>query len=142
MRFRNGERPPPQFADDDLSIEPPTKALANGFNDKVVQAQGAGLRPLRPHQARAIEELRASLASGKRRPMLQAPTGFGKTLTAAHIIQRLSKVRELQGDLVELGARQSGRRDSPSGSGAGSIAELLGLAEERRYARGLGLAPI
>jgi superfamily II DNA or RNA helicase len=46
------------------------------------------LRPLRPHQEHAFEALRASLASGKRRPMLQAPTGFGKTLTAAHIIQR------------------------------------------------------
>jgi DNA repair protein RadD len=46
------------------------------------------LRPLRPHQERALKALRASLASGKRRPMLQAPTGFGKTLTAAHIIRR------------------------------------------------------
>ena len=46
------------------------------------------LRPLRPHQERAIEALRRSLASGHRRPILQAPTGFGKTLTAAHIIQR------------------------------------------------------
>jgi superfamily II DNA or RNA helicase len=46
------------------------------------------MRPLRPHQERALEALRASLAAGKRRPMLQAPTGFGKTLTAAHIIQR------------------------------------------------------
>ena len=46
------------------------------------------LRPLRPHQERALELLRASLASGHHRPMLQAPTGFGKTLTAAHIIQR------------------------------------------------------
>jgi DNA repair protein RadD len=46
------------------------------------------LRPLRSHQDRALESLRASLASGHRRPMLQAPTGFGKTLIAAHIIQR------------------------------------------------------
>src|SRR5579871_3762604 len=46
------------------------------------------LRPLRPHQERALGSLRASLAAGHRRPMLQAPTGFGKTLTAAHIIQR------------------------------------------------------
>jgi superfamily II DNA or RNA helicase len=46
------------------------------------------LRRLWPHQDRALLELRASLASGKRRPMLQAPTGFGKTLTAAHIIAR------------------------------------------------------
>lgn len=46
------------------------------------------LRSLRPHQERALEALRASLAAGKRHPMLQAPTGFGKTLTAAHIIRR------------------------------------------------------
>jgi DNA repair protein RadD len=46
------------------------------------------MRPLWPHQERALEALRQSLLSGKRRPMLQAPTGFGKTLTAAHIIQR------------------------------------------------------
>jgi DNA repair protein RadD len=48
----------------------------------------AALRPLRPHQERALESLRSSLTCGHRRPMLQAPTGFGKTLTAAHIIQR------------------------------------------------------
>jgi DNA repair protein RadD len=46
------------------------------------------LRPLRPHQQRALDDLRVSLARGHRRPMLQAPTGFGKTLLAAHIIQR------------------------------------------------------
>ena len=46
------------------------------------------LRPLWPHQERALLALRAALASGRRRPMLQAPTGFGKTLTAAHIIAR------------------------------------------------------
>lgn len=46
------------------------------------------LRALWPHQDRALLELRASLAAGKRRPMLAAPTGFGKTLTAAHIIRR------------------------------------------------------
>jgi DNA repair protein RadD len=48
----------------------------------------SALRPLWDHQARALEDLRRSLLSGKRRPMLMAPTGFGKTLTAAHIIQR------------------------------------------------------
>jgi DNA repair protein RadD len=46
------------------------------------------LRPLRPYQQRALDALRASVAAGNRRPMLQAPTGFGKTLTAAHMIQR------------------------------------------------------
>jgi DNA repair protein RadD len=46
-----------------------------------------GLRPLRPHQERAVEALRASLRAGKRRPMLTMPTGAGKTLTAAWIIR-------------------------------------------------------
>jgi DNA repair protein RadD len=44
------------------------------------------LRPLREHQNRAIAGLRRSLSSGHRRPMLQMPTGSGKTLTAAHIV--------------------------------------------------------
>lgn len=45
-------------------------------------------RDLRPHQAKAIDMLRHSLAQGNRRVVLQAATGFGKTLTAAKIIER------------------------------------------------------
>ncbi|CAK0742698.1 Helicase conserved C-terminal domain-containing protein [uncultured Gammaproteobacteria bacterium] len=45
-------------------------------------------RQLRPHQADAIDALRASLASGKRRPLLMAPTGYGKTVLAGEIIRR------------------------------------------------------
>src|SRR5262249_434736 len=37
--------------------------------------------------AKAIEMLRQSLGSGSRRPVLQAPTGFGKTLLAAAVIE-------------------------------------------------------
>ncbi|MGD9658760.1 MAG: DEAD/DEAH box helicase family protein, partial [Methylocystis sp.] len=48
-------------------------------------ATSGALRPLRPHQAVAIEALRESLRAGHKRPLIQAPTGFGKTLTAAHI---------------------------------------------------------
>jgi DNA repair protein RadD len=44
-------------------------------------------RELRPHQVKAIEMLRQSLGSGKRRPVLQAPTGFGKTLLAAAVVE-------------------------------------------------------
>lgn len=44
------------------------------------------LKPLRPHQQRAIDLLRASLGSGHRRPMVQAPTGAGKTVIAASIV--------------------------------------------------------
>jgi len=45
------------------------------------------MRQLRPHQSEAIHALRQSLARGKRRPMLQLPTGAGKTITAATIIR-------------------------------------------------------
>lgn len=46
------------------------------------------MRDLRPHQAQAITSLRSALASGSRRPMLMAPTGAGKTVLAAAIIER------------------------------------------------------
>ena len=46
------------------------------------------LRQLRPHQEKAITMLEHALRSGKRRPMLQAPTGFGKTVVAAHLTNR------------------------------------------------------
>ena len=42
---------------------------------------------LRPHQDKAIEMLRQSLMEGKKRPILAAPTAFGKTITAAAIIK-------------------------------------------------------
>lgn len=41
---------------------------------------------LRDYQEAAIRNLRASLRSGKRRPVLQMPTGAGKTATAGAII--------------------------------------------------------
>jgi DNA repair protein RadD len=44
-------------------------------------------RELRPDQTKAMKMLRQSLGSGKRRPVLQAPTGFGKTLLAAAIVE-------------------------------------------------------
>ena len=43
------------------------------------------LRPLWPHQEQAIENLRAALRAGKTRPLLQAPTGAGKTTIAARM---------------------------------------------------------
>lgn len=41
---------------------------------------------LRPHQVAAVEQLRASIASGHRRPMVGLPTGSGKTIVAAHVV--------------------------------------------------------
>lgn len=43
-------------------------------------------KELRPHQQKAIALLRASLGKGNRRVVVQGPTGFGKTLVAAKII--------------------------------------------------------
>lgn len=57
------------------------------FRNSLFSGEGR-LRPLRLHQERALDALRQSLGTGHRRPLLQAPTGFGKTLTAAHIIAR------------------------------------------------------
>ncbi len=45
------------------------------------------LRPLRPHQARALILLRQTLLSGVRRVMLQLPTGAGKTRLAAEVVK-------------------------------------------------------
>lgn len=45
-----------------------------------------GLAKLRPHQIVALDRLKDSLRAGKRRPLLQLPTGAGKTVVAAHIV--------------------------------------------------------
>lgn len=45
-------------------------------------------RTLHQHQAEALQMLRSSIASGKRRPVLQASTGYGKTVLAGEIINR------------------------------------------------------
>jgi superfamily II DNA or RNA helicase len=44
---------------------------------------------LRPHQEKAIELLRNAFKAGYRTPVLQAPTGMGKTLIAIDIIKRM-----------------------------------------------------
>lgn len=44
-------------------------------------------KELRPHQVKAIRLVRQSLGKGNRRVVVQAATGFGKTLTATKIIE-------------------------------------------------------
>lgn len=44
------------------------------------------LAPLRPHQTQSLDGLRDALRDGARRVVLQAPTGFGKTVVGAHIV--------------------------------------------------------
>jgi DNA repair protein RadD len=43
---------------------------------------------LRPRQLQALSDLRQAYASGARAPVLVAPTGFGKTATAAEIVRQ------------------------------------------------------
>ena len=43
---------------------------------------------LRPRQLQALSDLRKAYASGARAPVLVAPTGFGKTATAAEIVRQ------------------------------------------------------
>ena len=44
---------------------------------------------LRPQQVRLLDQIDAAIASGCRRLVAQAPTGFGKTIVAAHRLRRL-----------------------------------------------------
>jgi DNA repair protein RadD len=44
------------------------------------------MKPLRDYQAKAIDDIRASLKAGRRRPVLQLPVGAGKTRVAAEIV--------------------------------------------------------
>lgn len=44
-------------------------------------------RALRPHQVRALDALRQSFIAGRRRPIIALPTGGGKTLLSASIVQ-------------------------------------------------------
>ena len=45
------------------------------------------MKHLREDQAVALDELRRVIREGKRRPMLQAPTGFGKTVLIAAVVE-------------------------------------------------------
>ena len=46
---------------------------------------------LRPHQRKAVQMLRDSLSRGKKRPILAAPCSFGKTITAAYMLQQAAE---------------------------------------------------
>lgn len=57
------------------------------MRDLFQETQASDRKTLRPHQVAAIDKLRQSFGLGNRRTVIQGPTGFGKTLTAAKIIE-------------------------------------------------------
>jgi len=88
-------------------------------------AAGAALAStgLRPRQLQALADLRRAYASGARAPVLVAPTGFGKTATAAEIVrQAVAKGRRVWflAHLREILDDTSGRL-SAAGISHGSI---------------------
>lgn len=76
------------------------------------------MKTLRPHQTRAIEMLRQSIRTGHKAPVLQLPTGAGKTLIATKIIDN---------------ARQKGKRVMF----VVDAVELIDQTVEAFYAEGL-----
>lgn len=47
---------------------------------------------LRPRQVKAIEDVRAAYRAGFRAPVLCAPTGIGKSHTAATIVRAAAEI--------------------------------------------------
>jgi superfamily II DNA or RNA helicase len=53
-----------------------------------------GPRQLRPQQEQLLVEIDRAIAEGCRRIMVQAPTGFGKTIVGSTIARRIQSVRK------------------------------------------------
>ncbi len=62
----------------------------------------SGLFPLHPPQVKILDCLKASVRSGKRRPLVMAPTGSGKTVLAAHVVAGALAKRNRVAFLVPL----------------------------------------
>ena len=81
------------------------------------------LFPLRPKQQLALDMMRGSIQSGKKRPQLQLPTGAGKTVIAAH---------------MATGARRKGNRSAFTVP----LISLIDQTVERFVENGIPLADI
>lgn len=86
---------------------------------------------LRPYQAAAIGALRESLRSGKRRPVLVAPTGSGKTVIAGEVIRM---AREKRRSVLFLAPRRELIYQASSRFAAAGIMHGVIMAGEPRNA--------
>src|SRR4051794_10200776 len=94
-RVRRGSPYPPRsFCPGIRSSDPSRHLVLTGSRPALVRRRTPPLlertdmnSELRPDQARALASLRASLAAGHSRPLVQAPTGWGKTLLATAIAE-------------------------------------------------------
>ncbi len=69
-----------------LNLQHPGSHQFNFVSQNAILAATFEAPKLRPHQQDAIDMLRASLRAGHKRPLIQAPTGFGKTVVAGNIV--------------------------------------------------------
>ncbi len=69
-----------------LNLQHPGSHQFNYVSQNAILAATFEAPKLRPHQQDAIDMLRASLRAGHKRPLIQAPTGFGKTVVAGNIV--------------------------------------------------------
>lgn len=69
-----------------LSLQHPGSHQFNFVSPDAIIAAAFEAPRLRPHQQSAIDMLRASLRAGKKRPLIMAPTGYGKTVVAGNIV--------------------------------------------------------
>lgn len=76
---------------------------------------------LRPYQSEAVERLRASYRAGRKAPLLQAPTGSGKTVVFARIVngaaekQRRVCIVVHRAELLQQASRKLAEFDVPHG---------------------------
>ena len=64
---------------------------------------------LRPYQREVIEQFHGAVAAGKRRVILVAPTGAGKTVIGADIIRTIARASRSRCSCWRIGARSSRR---------------------------------
>ena len=93
---------------------PLSRTIRSGSNAGLAaSARAIGCRmsapELRPYQREVIEQFHGAVAAGKRRIILVAPTGSGKTIIGADIINTTTRAQKTVPWCWRIGARSSSR---------------------------------